>query len=223
MYVRYEDITRPDDVMVRRTKEDAEATRQKLLDTAERLFQSNGVSRTSLQDIAAGAGTTRGAIYWHFKDKADMFNAMLERVCLPLEEPLQHVGESASKSPAPLAALRQSLCEAFRRTEHDEQTQRVFEIATLQVEYSGEMEAVKERRLQARAQALCRMEQCLRAEAKRQGLALKPSAGKAAIGLFITVDGVIQNWLLDPDLFGLEQQGRATVDTYLKGLGLSLH
>ena len=44
-----------------------------------------GVSQTSLQQIAQQAGATRGAIYWHFKDKADLFNAMMERVTLPLE------------------------------------------------------------------------------------------------------------------------------------------
>ena len=65
--------------MVRRTKEDALATRSSLLDAAELLFQAQGVSRTSLADIAREAGTTRGAIYWHFKDKADLFNAMMER------------------------------------------------------------------------------------------------------------------------------------------------
>ena len=60
--------------MVRRTKADAEATRLSLLDAAEQLFQARGVSRTSLNDIATAAGTTRGAIYWHFKDKADLLS-----------------------------------------------------------------------------------------------------------------------------------------------------
>lgn len=49
--------------MVKKTKADAELTRQHLLDTAELLFLEHGVSRTSLQDIATAAGTTRGAIY----------------------------------------------------------------------------------------------------------------------------------------------------------------
>ena len=57
--------------MVRRTKEDAVATRNSLLDAAERVFYDKGVSRASLGDIAQAAGATRGAIYWHFKDNAD--------------------------------------------------------------------------------------------------------------------------------------------------------
>ena len=71
--------------MVRRTKEDAVATRNSLLDAAEQVFYDKGVSRASLGDIAQAAGATRGAIYWHFKDKADLFNAMMDRVTLPLE------------------------------------------------------------------------------------------------------------------------------------------
>ena len=65
--------------MVRRTKKDALATRASLLDAAERLFLAKGVSRTSLNDIAVGAGTPRGAIYWHSKDKAALINATMAR------------------------------------------------------------------------------------------------------------------------------------------------
>ena len=71
--------------MARRTKEDVLATRTALLDAAERVFLQRGVSRTSLADIAQAAGVTRGALYWHFKDKAALFGAMMDRVALPLE------------------------------------------------------------------------------------------------------------------------------------------
>ena len=80
--------------MARRTKEEALATRHRLLDAAELLFQAQGVSNTSLQQIAERAGATRGAIYWHFKDKADLFDAMMERVKLPLEAAARNADES---------------------------------------------------------------------------------------------------------------------------------
>ena len=85
--------------MARRTKEDAAETRSRLLDAAELLFHEKGVSRTSLNDIALAAGATRGAIYWHFQDKADLFNAMMERVTLPLESSLCRAGTQASADP----------------------------------------------------------------------------------------------------------------------------
>lgn len=69
--------------MARCTKEDALATRHRLLDAAEYVFVEKGVSRTSLHDIAHAAGVSRGAVYWHFKNKADLFNAIMERITLP--------------------------------------------------------------------------------------------------------------------------------------------
>src|SRR5256885_1645441 len=66
-------------ILARRTKEDAFATRNSLLDAAEQVFYEQGVARASLNEIAQRAGATRGAVYWHFKDKLDLFYAMLDR------------------------------------------------------------------------------------------------------------------------------------------------
>ena len=60
--------------MTRKTKQQALETRQHILDVALRLFSQQGVSSTSLAAIAKEAGVTRGAIYWHFKNKSDLFN-----------------------------------------------------------------------------------------------------------------------------------------------------
>ena len=91
--------------MARKTKADAQITRDQLLDAAEFLFQERGVSRTSLQQIADQAGLTRGAIYWHFKDKGELFCAMVDRVHLPFEEIIEQLQQDASHSP--LTRLRQ--------------------------------------------------------------------------------------------------------------------
>ena len=66
--------------MARRTKQEAAATRAALLDAAEEVFLERGVSRASLEVISRRAGVTRGALYWHFRNKGDLFRAMLERV-----------------------------------------------------------------------------------------------------------------------------------------------
>ena len=53
-------------------------TRTKIFDCAQRLFSQRGYERTSLSDIAKYAGLTRGAIYWHFKDKKDLLVELVE-------------------------------------------------------------------------------------------------------------------------------------------------
>ena len=208
--------------MVRRTKADADATRNSLLDAAELLFQAHGVSRTSLNDIAVAAGTTRGAIYWHFKDKADLFNAMMDRATLPMEETLVCMGTQAHSLEDPLQALRSSLLDALSRISHDAQVRRVFEVATLQVEYNEEMRAVRERHLEVRQQCMASTTEGLRAAATRLGHTLPMPLATAALGLFVVVDGLIHNWLLDSEAFDLELCGQRTVDTYLRGLGFTL-
>ena len=83
---------------------------------------------TTLNDIAQEAGLTRGAVYWHFTDKADLFNAMLERVALPKEELAPP--PTACTAPA-LPKLRQRVAELLARIEADAQLQRVMEIMLL--------------------------------------------------------------------------------------------
>jgi TetR/AcrR family acrAB operon transcriptional repressor len=209
--------------MVRRTKEEAQETRHKLLDAAEHLFQAQGVSRTTLQDIALRAGTTRGAIYWHFKDKADLFNAMMDRVTMPLEATF-----TQDDSPLPkgqetncvaLYRIRQCTLNALEQIVNDPQTRRVFEVATQKVEYVEELQAVRQRHLAVRNNCVSSIEQRMEAAAQHIGLRLPISPSVAAQGLHALIDGLIQNWLLDPAGFDLLKIGPSIMDAYLAGLG----
>ncbi len=210
--------------MVRRTKEDALATRHKLLDAAEHLFQAQGVSRTSLQDIARRAGATRGAVYWHFKDKADLFNAMMERVTLPLEKTFQdQLGqegrEEQNAHTDPLARIRSGVGEALLRIASDPQTRRVFEVATHKVEYVGELQSLRLRHLKSRSDFLAQVERGFEAAARHHALELAVPAAAAAQGLHAIIDGLIQSWLLESTDFDLVSLGRDVVEVYLRGLG----
>lgn len=64
---------------MRKTKTEAQKTRQHLLDAALEVFWRDGVTRASLQAIAQEAGVTRGALYWHFKNKEDLFETLFEQ------------------------------------------------------------------------------------------------------------------------------------------------
>ncbi len=63
-----------------RKAEQSEATRNALLDAARSLFSERGFSAVSTEEIVQAAGVTRGALYHHFKDKLDLFTAVVERV-----------------------------------------------------------------------------------------------------------------------------------------------
>ena len=202
--------------MVRRTKEEAQATRSHILDTAELVFEARGVSGTSLAEIAKAAGLTRGAIYWHFEDKADLFNAMMERVTLPLEQADDN-GFKGRDITLPL--MRAGLVEVLRKVVTDAQLRRVFDIGTHKVEYVGEMEAVRARHLALRNECLIDMERAFD-RARRSGeLAKGTTARAAAVGMIAVFDGLLQNWMLDRTGFDLLRVGGQVFDAYLRGLG----
>jgi len=199
--------------MARRTKQEAEATRSHILDTAERVFERRGVSGTSLHEIAKAAGVTRGAIYWHFENKADLFNAMMERVTLPLEEAGDFKGARTS-----IGDLRNTFVDVLRKVATEPQLRRVFDIATHKVEYVGEMNAVRERHLAMRDECVADMARALRRAARSGALPKGLTPRAASIGLLALFDGLLQNWMLDRDGFDLVRVGGPVFDAYLRGL-----
>jgi TetR/AcrR family acrAB operon transcriptional repressor len=202
--------------MARRTKEEAAETRVRIIDTAEKIFHKKGVSRTSLEDIADAAGVTRGAIYWHFKNKAELFEAMMERMSLPMEEMVERIGSSATADP--LAAVRSCALGVLQRIASDPQTRRISEICNYKVEYVDEMEQLRERQIECRTECLAKIEQGFR-KAKKLGLVERSINPRiAAVGLHALVDGLIVNWLLDPKYLSLAKAAKPLIDTYINGL-----
>ena len=64
---------------MRKTKQEAQKTRQHLLNAALEIFWRMGVTRATLQEIAQQAGVTRGALYWHFSNKEALFESLFEQ------------------------------------------------------------------------------------------------------------------------------------------------
>lgn len=202
--------------MPRRTKQDAERTRERILDMAEREFQRRGVSRTSLEQIARAAGVTRGAVYWHFRNKADLFNAMLNRVTLPLEAEILRSGERTLDDP--VAQIRNSYVAALHATVTDPQARRVFEVALFKVEHGHALRGVHERRLDGLRNRVANVERGFR-RAARLGLWRSALPARAAAqGVEALVDGLISNWMIDPQAFDLVRVGEQALDAYLRGL-----
>ncbi len=203
--------------VARRTKEDAERTRERILDMAEREFHRRGVSRTSLEQVARAAGVTRGAVYWHFRGKADLFNAMMNRVTLPLDCEMLRIGEPETDDP--IAQIRDSYLAALRATVAEPRMRRVFEIALFKVEHGDPaLRDVHQRRLEGQRERVASIERGLR-RAARRGLwrsALPPRV--AALGLVSLVEGLFTNWMTDPGAFDLVRVGAQAIDAYLRGL-----
>lgn len=198
--------------MARRTKEDAEATRVQILDAAEHVFQTHGVSRASLAEVAKAAGVSRGAIYWHFENKIDLFQAMLERLHLPLEE-LARASENEDE-PDPLGCMRELLIIALTRLANDPQTHRTQDILRYRCEYTGELLGLRERMQALSIECDQRIAKALSNAVSKGQLPADLDCPRAAICLHAYLDGLQANWLLVPS-YDLAGQAPALVEAVL--------
>lgn len=81
--------------MVRRTRVEMEETRATLLATARKVFSERGYADTSMDDLTAQAGLTRGALYHHFGDKKGLLAAAVEQIDAEMDTRLQAISDSA--------------------------------------------------------------------------------------------------------------------------------
>lgn len=184
--------------MVRKTKTETEQTRLDIIAAARRVFAERGVSRTTLAQIAEESGVTRGAIYWHFKNKPDLFYAMMEHVSLPLIDcmdealPATHPGD-------PLQGIKESMLEIVRLLEEDDIARTTFEIVMLKCEYVDEFASFDSRVLKTGCNF---MEILGRAyENARKNGVLRPGldADYCALDSYTFIKGLVRFWLSDSD------------------------
>ena len=202
--------------MARKTKEDALETRDAILDAAELVFQQRGVGSTSLAEIATAAGVTRGAIYWHFDNKASLFDALVKRVYEPLQERLIELQAAADGDP--IDVLRSISLYFLDRLARDPRYSRILEIVWLKCEYVGEMAKIRDVHRECGTHFL-NINIAAFEDAKARGFlrdAVDPR--RAAIGLIALVDGLVINWTLDQTLCPLATDGVLILDSYLGGL-----
>ena len=204
--------------MARKTKEEALETRNAILDAAEVVFQERGVSKTSLAEIAAAAGVTRGAIYWHFANKVDLFDAMIQRVFGLMEAKLAELQAKERENPVDL--LRELVFYFIDRVVNDPRYYRILEISWHKCEYVGEMAEIRDSHLECGNRF---MDITVDAFRRAQKLGVFPDSidpHQAAVGLISVVDGLVTNWTLDKTSFPLATYGPRIVDVYLAGLRL---
>ena len=205
--------------MARRTKEEAAITREQLLDAAERVFRRRGIARSSLAEVAAAAGVTRGAVYWHFRDKADLCAAMCERAHLPMEIMLSDAG--AATHADPLGALQMLAVTALTRLASDPRSQAVFEVMLHESESAAETAPITERKQRERRHCLTHVESVLQQAMTAGQLPQDTDAPLAAQALHAYIGGLMNSWVQDPGAHDLARSAPALVDTFFAGLKAS--
>lgn len=202
--------------VARKTKEEAQETRERLLDAAARTFCEKGVANTSLDDIARAAGVTRGAFYWHFRNKTDLMAALWERKKMPLNETWATCCPAGMKNP--LERIRQNAIEMLRRAATDESTRQVYKILFHKCEGAEDGETIMARCLESRKECVPAIHTYFDAAVAAGQLPKDLDVRTAIAGFFSFLDGLIYNSFLHPDVIQLADLAEHYVDVYLEGL-----
>ncbi len=164
--------------MARKTKEEANRTRQEIIDAARAVFHHNGVARSTLEQVAAAAGVTRGAVYWHFKNKTELFFAMQADVFVPMRERLDPILFS-DDYPNPLQAIEASLREFFLILDECPTLRQVLEIMSLRCENVDQFAQVQKEADRPGDEFLEKLERVYRKAALRGSM--RPDLDPAAV------------------------------------------
>ncbi|MEJ5074173.1 multidrug efflux transporter transcriptional repressor AcrR [Enterobacter ludwigii] len=200
--------------MARKTKQQALETRHHILDVALRLFSQRGVSTTSLAEIAKAAGVTRGAIYWHFKNKSDLFNEIWQLYEFSIG---RLESEYQAKFPGdPLSVLREILVYILEATVVVERRRLLMEIIFHKCEFVGEMAVVQQVQRDLCLESYDRIEQALRECTLAGQLPADLLTRRAAILMRSYISGIVENWLFSPDTFDLKKEARDYVAILLE-------
>lgn len=114
----------------------AMSTRQQILASAEHIFFEKGAAATTLEQIAEKANVTRGAVYYHFKNKNDLLEHMLDSAILPALDVYR--SELAKTSEPNFQQLRKASIAVVLTIIRKPELSRRLSIAHLKCEYTDE-------------------------------------------------------------------------------------
>ncbi len=192
--------------MARKSKQDAEQTRQAILDVALQLFSCQGVANTSLSEVARGAGVTRGAIYWHFANKKELLDDLWNQAILPYES-LAEIGKRTDE-PDPMGHLRKIIEKLLLDVSQQGRARQVFQLWILDRGKLGQLdrnESMQEQE-QRRLAGLERFEAIFNNAINQGQLPAAFDVRLGALALLSFVDGVIMTSM------GLSQHFHAITD-----------
>lgn len=176
--------------MVRKTKEEASRTRQQIIDAARQVFHQHGVARSTLEQVASTAGLTRGAVYWHFKDKMELFHAMRADVLDPTNERVDALLFSTAYTD-PLDAIEAALKEFFRVLDECPTLRQVLEILVLRCELVDQLVDVQAAIQRPCHEFLTKLEQVYHQAAAHGSLRGGLEPGAVALDTWLFVGGLL--------------------------------
>lgn len=170
--------------------------------------------QTSLNDIAHETGVTRGAIYWHFDNKADLLHQMLDQVRLPPEQMAQRIHSCDQEQP--LRTLRDLCVEGISALANDQQKRQIMTILLHRCEFTEELAAAGARHHLLINQLLNQCEHILVRHKNMLNPGVTPRL--AALSLHALIIGLFTDWTRSPESFDPDIDSAPLIDPLFRGL-----
>ena len=200
---------------MRRTKEEAAATRATLLKIALSVFSAKGYSAATLDDVAKAAKMTRGAIYWHFKSKADLYNTLLQEVSARGAAVVQ---QAVADGGPLIEILRRVFVRQCALIEEDKEARAVMELALFKTGLDPELQGGRKKQLEAGNALVAGIADAMQQGAAQRVLRNDIDPTDMARAFIAFENGVIQLWLASPKAFSLKASAGAFADILIAGL-----
>ena len=205
--------------MARKTKEDAEETRDSILEAATRVFIENGFSNASLEQIAVKAGVTRGAIYWHFKNKMDIFQALHDQLYTPFSEMI--VKDLEEDNNMPLKQLEELCIKLFIDLERIPQRKRILTIFFLKCDYSGQMQKLLECQNMRKKDSMNLFAKYFERAKEKGHIAKDADSYILTVSLVCYITGIAYECLRNPTMIEIEKEIPKLISLFFIGINNS--
>ena len=200
---------------MRRTKEEAAVTRATLLRTALSVFSAKGYAVATLDDVAKAAKVTRGAIYWHFKSKADLYNTLVQEFSARGAAVVQ---KAVAEGGTLLEILRRVFVRQCALIEEDKEARAVMELALFKTGLEPELQPGRKKQLEAGAALVAGLTDVMRQGIAQGMLRNDMDPADMARAFLAFENGVIQLWLASPKAFSLKVSAESFADIFFDGI-----
>lgn len=200
---------------MRRTREEAEKTRESIVEAALGCFHRHGIARSTLDQIAAAARVTKGAVYHHFEGKHAILHEIREQVTLPLLDAAD-TSLLSDAGVAPLDRIERFLARTLEGVQADPRKQRAMAVMQFKCEYVDGLERELEGSLRANRHLRGAFETVYAEAAKDGTLVAGVSPKIAAMETAMFLSGLIRLWLLETPRSALRAEAREAIRQHVR-------
>jgi TetR/AcrR family acrAB operon transcriptional repressor len=200
---------------MRRTKEEAQQTKEAVLEAALQVFSEKGYAAATLNEIAARAAVTRGAIYWHFNNKAELYNTLLLEASSTSAQVVEQAAGEGGELPE---ILRRIFIRLLNAVEQDPRLRATLELELFKTAQLSELEESRKQHLASGEELIAGIASVMQLGMQDGYLREDVDAVTMARSFIGFQNGMIRLWLMAPTAFSLKEEASALAEIYMQGV-----